>query len=155
VENIAVAFKNYKPYFQYTWATRIAHNDFNGLALGDEILLDSLKFLSSNGLLNNTAFFIISDHGSRLGEITETKQGRIEDRLPVHYIVLPPWFKTKYPISWRNLRSNEDKLTSAFDLHKTLLQFMDLRKLKEIETPASECWKVNNWGTVGRQIVQF
>jgi arylsulfatase A-like enzyme len=89
--------------------------------LADQPLKSTLQFLNDNGHLNNTALFILGDHGTRFGTIIRTKQGKLENRLPALYIVLPPWFKVKYPIAWKNLcNSNRDKLVSSFDIHRTL-----------------------------------
>jgi hypothetical protein len=135
IESTAAAFtKENKPYFQFTWTARLAHDEFYLLSLADQPLKSTLQFLNDNGHLNNTALFILGDHGTRLGSIIKTEQGKSEDRLPALYIVLPPWFKVKYPIAWKNLLSNQDKLLGSFDMHRTLLQMMNLEELSVLET---------------------
>jgi arylsulfatase A-like enzyme len=134
IKNVAVAFKENKPYFQLTWSTRLAHDDLSMLNLGDEPLKEFLQFMNNNGLLNNTALFILSDPGARIGKIigrTKNQQGEIEETLPAQYFVLPSWFKKKYPIAWENLKNNQDKLTSIFDVRRTVSQLMNLTQLQE------------------------
>jgi arylsulfatase A-like enzyme len=100
IESTAVAFKKEnKPYFQFTLLGRLAHDEFNLVSLADQPLQSTLQFLNDNGHLNNTALFILGDHGARLGSIIETEQGKLEDRLPALYVVLPSWFKVKSPIA--------------------------------------------------------
>jgi hypothetical protein len=135
IESTAVVFKKEnKPYFQFTWLGRLAHDEFYLLTLADKPLKSTLQFFNDNGHLNNTALFILGDHGTRFGTIIRTEQGKLEDRLPALYIVLPPWFKVKYPIAWKNLHSNQDKLVSSFDMHRTLLQMKNLEELSVFET---------------------
>jgi hypothetical protein len=132
VESMAVALsKHTKPYFAFNWATRLAHDDFNTLSLGDEPLLSTLSFLHEGNYLNNSALIILGDHGPARSSLIQTEQGRLEDRLPVLYIVLPPWFPQKYPKPWKNLQDNQDALLSAWDLRKTVMQFSDLDKLQQ------------------------
>jgi hypothetical protein len=139
VESTAEAFgrnknnnkKREMPYFQFTWAGRLAHEDFNLLSRGDEPLLRTLRFLHEAGHLNNTALFLMGDHGARAGKIIQTRQGRLEDLAPLLYILLPSWFKTKYGNAWNNLISNQDKLVSPFDIHRTLLQLSNLETIKD------------------------
>jgi hypothetical protein len=135
IENTAAVFKKEnKPYFQFTWVSQLAHDEFYLLSLADQPLKSTLQFLNDNGHLNNTALFILGDHGNRMGPIVQTEQGRLEVQLPALYIVLPPWFKVKYPIAWKNLHSNQDKLVSSFDMHRTLLQMKNLEELSVFET---------------------
>ena len=71
---------------------------------------------------------ISGDHGARVGGIRNTIQGTYEEHLPWLSIVLPPWFKKKYPRLTKNMRVNEDRVISPFDLHHTLHHFLNLDK---------------------------
>jgi hypothetical protein len=135
VESMAVALnsgkKDSRPYFAFNWATRLAHDDFNTLSLGDEPLLNTLSFLHERNYLNNSALIIMGDHGAWTGQLFQTNQGSLEWRLPLLYIVLPPWFPQKYPQQWKNLQDNQDRLLSPWDLRKTVMQFTDLVDVKQ------------------------
>jgi len=77
----------------------------------------------------------MSDHGSRLNKgIRSTKQGKLEDRLPMLYVAMPSWFKDEYPVAWANLNSNSERLVSAFDVHETFRDFIYLDNLKPKES---------------------
>jgi membrane-anchored protein YejM (alkaline phosphatase superfamily) len=104
------------------------------LALGDKPLEETLTYLNENGHLNESVLIVMSDHGSRLDNIRGTPQGQLEDRMPFFYIVVPSWFKQKYPAAWRNLNDNSNRLTSPFDVHETLKNILDMRNLKDVKS---------------------
>ncbi|CAL8113259.1 unnamed protein product [Orchesella dallaii] len=128
--DIAETYQN-DPLFLFTWSSKLSRDDFNRLAWGDSQLLSTLKFLNSNNHLNNTALILVGGHGSRNEEVRRTHQGQMEDRLPLAYIVLPEWFQSTYPRAWENLQENSEKLTTAFDIHETLKDLLDLSQLAD------------------------
>lgn len=128
IRSVAEVFKD-ESFFHFTWSTKLSHDDFNKMRWGDEPLLNFLEYLHTNDVLNNTALFVVGDHGSRLDRIRSTTQGKLEDRMPIAYIALPDWFKTKYTRAYNNLVQNADRVTSAFDLHKTFHTFLNLDNL--------------------------
>lgn len=86
------------------------------------------------GTLNRSALVLVGDHGSRKSELRKSRQGQLEDRLPVAYVILPPWFKKRYPQADENLRRNAKLITGAYDLHETFKDLMDLGKLNNPHT---------------------
>lgn len=68
----------------------------------------------------NTVFFIVSNHGQKIGRIHNTHQGMLEDRLPLLLVRLPEWYEKKYNKIGENLRSNTEKLVTHFDIYETL-----------------------------------
>ncbi|XP_035701136.1 uncharacterized protein LOC110862089 [Folsomia candida] len=132
IENIAVALKQRrKPFFHFTWTTKLSHNDFNKLRQGDQPLLDFLQFMAASGNLNRSALILLGDHGNRAPESVQLNSaGKIEVRMPVLYIVLPDWFKNKYSQAYKNLQDNANMLTSPFDVYQTIKVCMNLTKLK-------------------------
>uniref|UniRef100_T1IJT6 Uncharacterized protein n=1 Tax=Strigamia maritima TaxID=126957 RepID=T1IJT6_STRMM len=65
------------------------------------------------------------DHGIRFGDILETYVGKIEERMPFYFIIFPDWFKSKYPQIWRNLKTNQNRLTTPFDIYATLKDILN------------------------------
>ncbi|XP_076686233.1 uncharacterized protein LOC143378378 isoform X2 [Andrena cerasifolii] len=120
-----------EPYFAMFWQASLSHDFFNYPQLGDDSYHRFINYLFSEQLLNQTALIVMSDHGMRWGDFRETYQGRMEDSLPFVFIVLPYWWKDKYEVAWANLRRNARSLTTAFDLHETLLDLLDSNNLKE------------------------
>ena len=75
----------------------------------------------------------MADHGSRLGHIRQTQQGKLEERLPYFGFHFPPGFKAAYPNEVEQLRQNRKRLTTNFDIHETLRDILD-------NTPTRPSW---------------
>lgn len=56
----------------------------------------------------------------RYGDIRQTYIGKIEECSPFLFLLLPEWFKDKHKPAWNNLILNQNRLTSQFDIYKTL-----------------------------------
>lgn len=110
------------PTFGFVFTTLITHEYTNMLGQGDTYYYEFFKELARDSLLNNTVMIFYSDHGYRYGGLRATQLGQYEENLPMMNIVLPDWFKQKYPKETSNLRLNgANRLTSPFDMHRTLL----------------------------------
>ncbi|CAL8139316.1 unnamed protein product [Orchesella dallaii] len=120
--------KNNKRYFQFLWLG-IAHDRLNDGRLFEPHLLFFLKWLKQGGYLEKTILLLMSDHGLRKNDILNFQQGQLEKKLPFIYFVLPKWFKEKYQRAYQNLRANQDRLMTAFDLHETLGDLITLERL--------------------------
>ncbi|XP_076184118.1 uncharacterized protein LOC143155365 [Ptiloglossa arizonensis] len=120
-----------EPYFGMFWQASLTHDFFNYPQLGDDSYHKLVTYLSNEQLLNHTALIVMSDHGMRWGNFRQTHQGRMEDSLPFVFIVLPTWWREKYQVAWANLRKNTRSLTTAFDLHETLLDLLESKHLEE------------------------
>jgi arylsulfatase A-like enzyme len=56
-----------------------------------------LIFLRTEGFLENSFLFFLSDHGSRVDKIRNTPIGRLEERLPLLSLVVPEHLKQQFP----------------------------------------------------------
>ncbi|KAF5298404.1 hypothetical protein FQR65_LT01182 [Abscondita terminalis] len=108
------------PFFGFFWGSSLSHDYLNKPKLGDENYAAFIKNLATNDYLKNTVFMFISDHGIRWGGIRATYQGRMEERLPFLFISLPESYREKYYVAYTNLKKNARRLTTPFDLYKTL-----------------------------------
>lgn len=54
----------------------------------------------------------------------ETFNGMVEERTPFLFLIMPPWFKEKYPAVAKNLNHNQERLTSPFDIYATMLDIL-------------------------------
>ncbi|VDK57032.1 unnamed protein product [Cylicostephanus goldi] len=69
---------------------------------------------SSQRALDKGVSVIMGDHGNRIGQVQYTYNGRIEERMPLMAIRLPPDFKRYYPREYANFLNNKWKLTRVF-----------------------------------------
>ncbi|XP_066283082.1 uncharacterized protein [Branchiostoma lanceolatum] len=113
------------PKFAIAFHTELSHDSLNMVQVADDDILTLIKSWKDKGYLNNTVFILFADHGARYGDLKKLLQGRLEERLPFFGIAVPPWMKVSHPEIIRNLRKNEERLTSAFDFHKMLQHVMD------------------------------
>jgi arylsulfatase A-like enzyme len=77
--------------------------------------------LFTEGLAQNTVILFFSDHGIRFGAIRESYYGSQEDRRPFIFVRLPENTQQKYA---ENLRANQYRLTTPFDIHASLIHLM-------------------------------
>jgi len=76
--------------------------------------------------LNRTILFLLGDHGTKYTpvEYKNTTAQRLQENLPLLYIVLPDSFIEKHPMKLAHLLVNRFKVTSQFDIHATLLSLL-------------------------------
>ncbi|XP_050531292.1 uncharacterized protein LOC126900001 isoform X2 [Daktulosphaira vitifoliae] len=115
----------------FFWSTSLTHDYLNLPKYGDQLLKNFFDSMNQSGYLNRMVVILMSDHGLRWGSFRETYQGYLEDRLPMLNFIIPKWFREEYPKAMENLQHNTIKLTTPYDLHKTLLEFINLDGLKD------------------------
>lgn len=123
----ASVMKN-NPYFAFAFITGLTHDLQESAALADVPYYSYLKSLFDSNMLNNTLVIFYSDHGMRFGKMRETYIGKLEERLPFLFLVLPPWFRRQYPLINRNLKINERRLVTPFDIYETLRHVLFFQK---------------------------
>jgi len=62
----------------------------------------------------------MADHGHRFNHMRQTQAGKLEERLPMFSVALPPWFERVYPEEMENLLENAKHLTTPFDIRTYL-----------------------------------
>lgn len=101
-------------------------SDFNRTRYVDDDLKSFLRLMKKEGFLDNTVVIVVGDHGISYGDRRYTVAGKMEERLPQLSVAFPPAFREKYHHLMKNLRTNKDRLTTAFDLHETMLSLLDI-----------------------------
>lgn len=117
--DFADTYKN-DPYFAFTFITRLSHDDVNSAGAADKPYYNFFKRLHENNLLRNTVIFFFSDHGMRFGKIRETYIGKLEERLPFMFVIVPTWLHKKYPDIRNTINVNQNRLSTPFDVYETL-----------------------------------
>ncbi|XP_015921821.1 uncharacterized protein [Parasteatoda tepidariorum] len=115
-----------RPYFSFTFVARLTHDSLNNAGYADEPTFHLLRDLHDIGALNKSLLILFSDHGIRFGPIRQTYIGKFEERMPFIYLFFPQWFLSKYPDRAKNLRENQDRLTTPFDVHATLVHLLNI-----------------------------
>ena len=126
IQEFFTAYEN-RLKFSFTFLGGLTHGGFTFAADADNDLLAFLQAVERGDNMKNTLFILMSDHGPRFQAIRQSVQGRFEERMPFMGIRLPPEFKAKYPIALKNLRINSQRLTTAFDIHETLLDVINFQ----------------------------
>ncbi|KAF6214779.1 hypothetical protein GE061_009522 [Apolygus lucorum] len=115
--------------FAFFWNNR--SNELPNQQVLDDEFLDLLISVESLGLFNKTVLILMSDRGLKQNEFLWTLEGHLEERLPFVHFVFPSWFKKKYKVAMNNMKMNQERLTTPFDLHETLKDILDLSKLAD------------------------
>ena len=123
-------FESYpdKRKFAFTFQAEMTHGDCSLLQHFDDKVYKTLMDLEQKGHLDNTLVILMGDHGARFSNFRAVEQGKLEERMPMMSVRLPPWFRQQYPEEMHNIKTNSKRLTSPFDIHATL---MDLIEFKE------------------------
>jgi hypothetical protein len=91
--------------------------------LVDDDLSDLLIWLDVHGIFNTSAVLLLSDHGQYYGPYHNLfGAGTKEQRLPVFLLSLPNWYLHKHPEVHIHLQQNQQKLITAYDIYKTLIE---------------------------------
>jgi Protein of unknown function (DUF229) len=121
-----------KPHLSFAFLTRLTHEDVRKTASADGPYYRFLRRLHDERLLERTVIVFYSDHGIRFGELRGTYVGKMEERLPFAYVVMPPHFSFRYASMSRSLAVNTARLTTPFDIYETLVDLMDFSGLQPI-----------------------
>ncbi|GBN68834.1 hypothetical protein AVEN_58478-1 [Araneus ventricosus] len=126
-EQFASHFKDRK-YFSFSWINGLTHDFLNKGSAVDHLYEKFFRNLHTSGALNKTIVIVMGDHGMRWGFIRKTYVGRLEERLPMLLIALPPEFKREHPTEAKALQLNSRRLVTPFDIHATLMNILHLDK---------------------------
>ena len=111
-----------QPHFSLTFSCGVIHDEINNAAYFDTPAFEFISRLRDSGAFErNTILIVFSDYGIRFGPILNTPIGRLELNLPMMFIIMPVWFRERYPLQWRSLKTNAGRLTTPYDIHATLL----------------------------------
>ncbi|KAI6225505.1 hypothetical protein M3Y99_01332700 [Aphelenchoides fujianensis] len=122
----STAYKD-RCHFSFNHFSFFTHANGNNLELYDEPLRDALERMERAGVLENTVLLIMGDHGQRIHPIKHSYYGKVEERMPLAAVFVPPKVRAARPEWTRRLAENTNRFTSTFDLHETLRDLVDFR----------------------------
>lgn len=138
-----------RPYFAFAMESSLTHDYLNYAGYADYPLINLLEDLWDYGTFNNTVIVLFGDHGLRFGSIRNTYLGKFEERMPFMYIHFPAWFLEQHPRIANNLRQNQERLVTLFDIHATLAQLLDpLQELSPEEWQKSSPYGLSLMGDI-------
>lgn len=128
-------FETYKdePKLAQTHHTENVHNSFSGLSSYEDEYLNFFKSIYKN-FGHNTFIFFYGDHGLRYGPFRATYVGRKEEHLPFFVLVPPKQFIQTYPNYFTNMKTNSKRLTTFFDIYKTLYNILYLDDTEKFDS---------------------
>ncbi|KAL3886604.1 hypothetical protein ACJMK2_026588 [Sinanodonta woodiana] len=106
--------------FAFFWNNQLSHESYTSLWNGDLPLLQLFKSMKERGHLNNAIMIVYSDHGYRLGGLSTTYVGRLENNLPFLSVYIPESLKKRFSWIPTNLNQNAERLVTVYDIHKTI-----------------------------------
>ena len=118
------------PKFCLPFFSSLCHREgsVNTVSIAEKEILSFLKAFNASGHLNNTLLIVMGDHGPRIGGFRATLQGKLEERLPFLSLVVPEWFKIRYPEIARHLRSNTRRIITPLDIYATFTHLLKYPK---------------------------
>ena len=135
--NILIQYGNNpraRPSFYFVHLCEYTHDDQNLTPLYDTDLASMLTRLTNSGALDTTFFFLMADHGFRMGSpFFRTKQGKIENNMPMLAIIPPKQFGADHPAMLEAMKANSKELTTHWDVHRTLRHLLALSQGQEHE----------------------
>ncbi|CAF1200960.1 unnamed protein product [Didymodactylos carnosus] len=135
-----------QPKFGILKLNEMSHDYMERLFWIDHDLKAYLEDFYDRGLLNNTILMFCGDHGHRQHRIRLTRIGGMEVKLPFFSMLLPNWFKEKFPTAVTNLANNRGVLTSWWDVYETLVNILNMLENPSIFDPLKVNWKSSTPG---------
>ncbi|KAH8292838.1 hypothetical protein KR054_012204, partial [Drosophila jambulina] len=117
--------------FTFLWWTQGIDHLFNYGRSVDTMFLEMFQLAARSGLLKSTLLLVVSNHGLTKGYFHDTVQGKAEEDLPMALLCFPKWMEERFPRAIANLKGNNYRLVTAFDLHATLLDLPNLSSIKD------------------------
>ncbi|CAG9784250.1 unnamed protein product [Diatraea saccharalis] len=139
LENIIFRTKSSK-LFALFWESSMSHEYLNFPMVMDDTYAAFLRNIEHSGYLNETILIVLSDSGLKSsGGKSLGGKFLAESNLPIANIWVPQSFRSEYSVAFENLKINSGRLTTAFDIHATLIDLIDLYAIRnpEIATRAS------------------
>ncbi|KAH8290002.1 hypothetical protein KR018_012490 [Drosophila ironensis] len=112
--------------FGFLWSNSFTHDSFEAATALDKLFRKYLGTFEDAGLFRRSIVILMSDHGQRFKTLRQAASGYYEERMPMMFIYIPPWFRKMYPHLVKNLKANRNRLTSNYDMHMTLQHLLQL-----------------------------
>ena len=124
------------PFLSFSWFGRPFQQYPHSLPHYDK---DFEKFFDAipKILLRNTLIIVAGDHGDKFRLFDQGIEGFLERSLPPLFIRIPENIVNGFPQKAMHLKRNSNRLTSAFDVHHTLLHLLKINCSSDFEDGGS------------------
>lgn len=134
------------PTFGIMKMNEMSHDYLERLFWIDQDLKTFFQNLIEQHLLDNTILIFSGDHGHRQHRLRMTRIGSFEVKLPFFSILLPPAFKQQFPQTVKNLKNNQQMLTSWWDVYETLANILKMVEEPHVFDPLLVNWRPTTKG---------
>ncbi|CAF4289066.1 unnamed protein product, partial [Rotaria sp. Silwood2] len=134
------------PTFGIMKMNEMSHDYLERLFWIDYDLKTLFENLFQKKLLNNTILIFCGDHGHRQHRLRLTRIGSFEAKLPFFSMLVPESFKQQFPQVMKNLKHNEQMLTSWWDVYETLANILKMVEQPSIFDPLLVNWRPTTSG---------
>lgn len=93
----------------------------------DQVLAKLLRDWDRDGIMDNTIFCIVSDHGIHGSPINIFLAGEFEHRNPVFEMIVPKSFLQKHPNVETYLKHNTNAIITHFDFYKSIASLANVQ----------------------------
>ena len=131
------------PKISLTVVSALCHNNLNQVQYADQDLVDFYRELKERGDLDKTIVILFGDHGPRASDFRATMTGKLEERLPFLSVTVPKELLSKHKGIRHALESNNNVLTSHFDIYATIKHLLTFPKAPTNTTGQSLFTKIN------------
>ncbi|CAH2230194.1 uncharacterized protein LOC120624679 [Pararge aegeria] len=125
--NFTESYKD-ENFFGFFWLNSYSHNLENIPTLIDKNMVNFFTKLNNSGVLQNTFIYFLSDHGLRSGKMRVPYESYYDERLPMLFLWVPTEFRNIRPEEYNNLKFNQHRLITPYDLYLTLLDTLTVSK---------------------------
>ena len=124
IHEFLTSYKN-SPKFSFFY-NKVSHDDTNVIQFVDNTLVTFFQRLHDDKLMENSMIVMFGDHGTRFDGIRLTKQGKLEERLPLNVVIVPQRFAYNHPEFAVNLMNNQQRLITPYDYHATFQHILHI-----------------------------
>lgn len=124
-------------HLSFAFVTRLTHDNINKARLADDPYYNFFRKMHTKNLLDNTFVIFYSDHGMRFGGIRQTYVGKLEERLPFMYLILPKKLLKDYSHFAAAVKVNANRLSTPFDIYETLNDLINFSGTQRINKVTS------------------
>lgn len=130
----------WESFFGFFWINSFSHDARSFPYQADKMLENFFNQLSYTRVLRNTFVIFFSDHGIRFGLQRFKMESYYDDRMPMLFMWLPPYFKSFYSERLRAIAINQYRLITPYDIYSTLLEIKKLTVCSNItDDPPEGC----------------